>query len=97
VTEWRWLSETLVLAIHDEQLAEHGGRAGVRDVGLLQSALARPRHLAAGAKPNVFKIAAGYAFGILRNHPFLDGNKRTGFVAAAGFLLDKWLRARDCG
>jgi death-on-curing protein len=88
VTEWRWLGELLVLAVHDEQLAEHGGRAGLRDLALLQSALARPLNLAAYGDPDAFDLAAAYAFGIARNHPFADGNKRTAFVAAAVFLLD---------
>jgi death-on-curing protein len=88
VTEWRWLGELLVIAVHDEQLAEHGGRAGLRDLALLQSALARPLNLAAYGDPDAFDLAAAYAFGIARNHPFADGNKRTAFVAAAVFLLD---------
>jgi death on curing protein len=88
VTDWRWLGEDVVLAIHDEQLAEHGGPSGVRDTGLLQSALARPRHLASYATPDAFDLAAAYAFGIARDHPFVDGNKRTAFVAAATFLYD---------
>lgn len=88
MTEWRWLGELLVIAVHDEQLAEHGGRAGLRDLALLQSALARPLNLAAYGDPDAFDLAAAYAFGIARNHPFADGNKRTAFVAAAVFLLD---------
>jgi death-on-curing protein len=88
VIAWRWLAEALILAIHDEQLAEHGGRVGLRDLGLLQSALARPMNLAAYDDPDVFDLAAAYAFGIARSHPFVDGNKRTAFVAAAVFLLD---------
>jgi len=88
MTEWRWISEALILAIHDEQLAEHGGRVGVRDLRLLQSALARPRNRAGYDDPDVFDLAAAYAFGIARDHPFTDGNKRTAFVAAAVFLLD---------
>jgi death on curing protein len=88
MTEWHWIGEALVLAIHDEQLAEHGGQAGVRDVGLLSSALARPVNLAAYGDPDVFDLAAAYAFGIARSHPFIDGNKRTAFVTAAVFLLD---------
>lgn len=88
MTDWRWIGETLILAIHDEQLAEHGGGVGVRDPGLLQSALARPRNRAAYGDPDVFDLAAAYAFGIARDHPFVDGNKRTAFVAAAVFLLD---------
>jgi death on curing protein len=88
VTEWHWLGEPLVLAVHDEQIAEHGGRAGLRDLALLQSALARPLNLAAYGDHDAFDLAAAYAFGIARNHPFADGNKRTAFVAAAVFLLD---------
>jgi death on curing protein len=94
---WRWIGETVILAIHDEQLAEHGGRPGLRDHGLLQSALARPMNRAAYGEPTVHELAAAYAFGIVRNHPFVDGNKRTAFVAAALFLLDHGLEpaARD--
>ncbi len=84
---WRWLSERGVLAAHAEQIAEHGGAPGVRDRGLLDSALARPRNLVAYGEPSVFRLAAAYAFGIARNHPFVDGNKRTALVAAATFLL----------
>ena len=77
--------------MHDEQLAEHGGGAGVRDEGLLLSALARPQNLTCYGDPNVFSLAAAYAFGIVRNHPFVDGNKRTGFLAAYVFLgLNGW-------
>ena len=88
MTEWRWLTKDLILAIHDEQLAEHGGRPGIRDLGLLESALARPMNRAAYAKPTVFDLAAAYAFRIIRDHPFIDGNKRVAFLAAALFLLD---------
>ncbi len=74
-----WINEPLALAIHKRQLAEHGGLDGVRDPGLLQSALARPRHLFAynDPTPALPALAASYAFGIARNHPFIDGNKRT--------------------
>jgi death-on-curing protein len=88
MTEWRWIGETLILAIHDEQLAEHGGRIGLRDRGLLQSALARAINRAAYGDPDAFDLAAAYAFGIARDHSFVDGNKRIAFVAAAVFLLD---------
>lgn len=88
MTEWRWISEALILAIHDEQLAEHGGRGGLRDRGLLQSALARPINRANYGNPDACDLATAYAFGIVRDHPFIDGNKRTAFVAAAVFLLD---------
>jgi death-on-curing protein len=84
---WRWIKESSVLAIHDEQIAEHGGLAGVRDLPLLQSALARPQNLAAYGNPDVADLAASYAVGIARNHAFLDGNKRTAWVVAETFLL----------
>jgi death-on-curing protein len=81
------VSEDVVLAVHDEQLAEHGGLAGLRDRSLLLSALARPQHLATYEKPDLADLAASYAVGIARNHPFLDGNKRTALVTAAGVFL----------
>jgi death-on-curing protein len=83
-----WILDEIVEAIHKRQLAEHGGAVGIRDAGLLQSALARPKHLLAYAEDEVTltRIAAAYAFGIVRNHPFVDGNKRTGFVVAMLFL-----------
>ena len=83
---WRWIGESTVLAIHDAQLAEHGGRAGIRDRSLLISALARPRNRAAYAKPDLADLAAAYAAGIIRNHAFVDGNKRTGLVVALVFI-----------
>ena len=81
-----WLSRQIILAIHDEQLAEHGGSSGMRDEGLLESALARPLNRAGHAKPDLAELAAMYAIGIIRNHPFIDGNKRTGYVALETFL-----------
>jgi death-on-curing protein len=75
-----------VLAVHDEQLAEHGGQAGVRDHGMLESALGRPRNRHAYGESSIVRLAASYAFGISRNHPFLDGNKRTSLVVAEVFL-----------
>ncbi len=85
--EPEWLSKDLMLAIHDEQLAEHGGGTGVRDVGLLESALERPRNrFAYDAAADLATLAAAYAFGLARNPPFIDGNKRTSFVAAEVFL-----------
>jgi death-on-curing protein len=86
MTEPRWLPKDLVLAIHNRQLAEHGGAVGVRDEGLLESALARPQNLHAYGEGDVVAMAAAYAFGITRNHPFIDGNKRTAFVACELFL-----------
>ena len=88
MSEWRWLTVEIVLAIHDEQLAEHGGRPGIRDLGLLESALARPTNRAAYAAATALDLAAAYAFGIVRDHPFIDGNKRVAFLAAAVFLLE---------
>ncbi len=84
-----WISEALALAIHKRQLAEHGGLDGVRDPGLLQSALARPRHRFAydDPTPDLPALAASYAFGIARNHPFIDGNKRTAAVVCETFLM----------
>ena len=75
-----------VLAIHDEQLAEHGGESGVRDPGLLESALARPRHRFAYGSASLPELAASLAYGLCRNHPFIDGNKRTSLVVAELFL-----------
>jgi death on curing protein len=76
-----WLDPGVIHAVHEEQLAEHGGAAGVRDAGLLESALARPRNLAAYGEPDVAALAAAYGYGLARNHPFVDGNKRSAFVA----------------
>jgi death-on-curing protein len=82
-----WIEQRDALALHDRLLALHGGAAGVRDGGLLQSALARPRqHLAYAETVDVIQLAAIYTNGIVRNHPFVDGNKRTGFVAGVLFL-----------
>lgn len=95
---WVWIEESVVWAIHEMQLTEHGGSAGVRDAGLLASALARPEQLHAYGKPppDAFDLAAAYAFGIARNHPFIDGNKRTGYVCAELFLvLNGWRLAED--
>ena len=86
VPEWRWISAELIYAVHEEQLAEHGGGSGVRDANLLASALARPEQLAHYGSPDVADLAASYAYGIARNHPFVDGNKRTAFVAMELFL-----------
>ena len=81
-----WLREDVVVAIHSEQIAAHGGSLGIRDAGLLSSALARPQNQEVYGEPSVFDLAAAYAFGIISNHPFIDGNKRTGFLAAYVFL-----------
>jgi len=84
---WYWVAENAIYAIHDEQIAEHGGLAGVRDKTLLLSALARPQNLEAYGNPDIADLAAAYAVGIARNHPFLDGNKRTAIVVAGGVFL----------
>ena len=85
--EPEWVSFDVVLAIHDEQLAEHGGADGVNDLGLLESALARPRNFYHySADSNLSRLAAAYAAGICQNHPFIDGNKRTAWVVCAVFL-----------
>jgi death-on-curing protein len=86
VTEPFWLSRQAIEIIHDEQLVEHGGAGGIRDAGLLESAMARPRNLFAYGEVDICALAAAYAAGIVRNHPFVDGNKRTGFLAAYSFL-----------
>ena len=107
MTEPVWVREDVVLAIHRRQLAEHGGDEGVRDTNLLRSALARPHNLFAYSepKPDLSALAASYAFGIARNHAFVDGNKRTALVVCRTFLslaegklpedeLAEWIRAR---
>lgn len=84
--EPKWLVAESVLVMHDEQLAEHGGGAGVRDFGLLESALARPRNAWSYGEHDLVALGALYAAGVMRNHPFIDGNKRTGFLATYSFL-----------
>jgi death-on-curing protein len=87
VSDWAWINPDVLLAAHDEQLEEHGGATGIRDRGLFESALARPRNLAAYGEPDAAELAAAYAFGLARNHAFVDGNKRTAFVALELFLV----------
>ncbi|MBK6469325.1 MAG: type II toxin-antitoxin system death-on-curing family toxin [Betaproteobacteria bacterium] len=89
---WVWIDPRVLLAVHDEQLAEHGGAAGTRDLGLFESALARPRNLALYGEPDAADLAASYGCGIARNHPFIDGNKRTAFVSVELFLALNGLR-----
>ncbi len=84
--KWVWIERSVILAAHEEQLADHGGSPGIRDAGLLDSALARPLNRAAYGKPDAAELAAAYAFGLAANHPFVDGNKRTAFVAMELFL-----------
>lgn len=87
MTSYKWILESVVHAIHDEQIAEHGGLPGTRDITLLQSALARSRNLAEYENPDIASLAACYAYGIAKNHPFNDGNKRTAFVVMELFLM----------
>jgi len=81
-----WITREECLALHDMMLTHYGGGAGLRDVGLLESALARPRQLLAYGKAEITDLAAAYVFGIVKNYPFVDGNKRTGFMLGVGFL-----------
>ena len=92
--EWSWIDKRALLMLHDESLAEHGGAGGLRDEGLLDSALARPLNLAAYGEPDAADLAAAYGFGLAKNHPFVDGNKRAAFLAAGMFLAMNGLRLR---
>ena len=92
-----WIPKNVVLAIHDAVLSEHGGQPGIRDEGLIDSAFARPQQLFSYDDPDVFSLAAAYVFAIIRNHPFLDGNKRTAFMLGYDFLYQngKQLKAPE--
>jgi death on curing protein len=85
-SSWTWIDPDVLRAVHEEQLAEHGGAAGVRAEGLFESAIARARNLAADGEPDAVDLAAAYGVGLAKNHPFIDGNKRTAFVAVELFL-----------
>ena len=91
-SHWRWVGLNVVLAIHDRQLAEHGGADGIRDRNAIESALARPLNLAAYGNPDAADLAAAYAYGLAGNHGFVDGNKRTAWVTARLFLADNGQR-----
>jgi death-on-curing protein len=93
MTEPRWLSQQIVRTIHDRQISRHGGAPGVRDAGLLESALARPVNRFAYGESDLVVLAAAYAFGIAKAHAFVDGNKRTAFVTSATFLRANGVRA----
>ena len=82
----RWISKRALLLLHDESLAQHGGASGIRDDGLLELALARPENLLAYGSPDLAELAASYAYGLAKNHPFVDGNKRAAFLATGLFL-----------
>lgn len=84
---WIWVTQAVAIAAHAEQLAEHGGSEGVRDLGLLESAMARPQNLSQYGEPDIAELAASYAFDIARNHPIVDGNKRTAAVVSETFLV----------
>ncbi|MDI1268128.1 MAG: type II toxin-antitoxin system death-on-curing family toxin [Polaromonas sp.] len=84
---WRWIDKQALLLLHGESLAEHGGGEGLRDEGLLDSALARPLNLLAYGEPDVAALAASYAMGVAKNHPFVDGNKRAAFLTVGMFLF----------
>ncbi len=87
MTEPVWLSDDLPVVLHERLVADFGGLSGVRDRGLLESAMARPRQLYAYGSPGLGELAAAYAAGVVRNHPFVDGNKRVGFMLAYIFLV----------
>jgi death-on-curing protein len=87
VEGWVWVAVEVAIAAHAEQLAEHGGGEGIRDSALVESAMARPRNLAIYGEPDPAALAAAYAYGIARNHPFVDGNKRTAAVVSETFLM----------
>jgi death-on-curing protein len=86
VKDPEWVLRETVLTLHEQSLAQFGGSAGIRDAGMLDSALGRPQNLFAYGKPTLFELAASYAFGLAKNHPFVDGNKRSAFVTAVLFL-----------
>ena len=88
MTDWRWVDLRVAIALHAEQLRAWGGGQGVRDEGLLESALARPRNVAAYGEPDLAELAASYAYGLAKNHPFIDGNKRTALVVCETFIID---------
>lgn len=91
---WRWIDRQALSLLHDESLAEHGGAVGLRDEGLLESALARPLNLVAYGSPDFADFAAAYGVGLAKNHPFVDGNKRAAFLAVGLFLMLNGYRLR---
>jgi death-on-curing protein len=90
--EWEWLSRQLVETLHAESLSRFGETPGMRDEGLLESALARPKHLARYEEPSVFQLSSAYCEEVISNHPFADGNKRAGLLAARAFLFKNGFR-----
>ncbi len=94
MSSWKWVNRKVLLLLHEESLAEHGGASGLRDEGLLDSALARPVNLALYETPDVATLAASYGVGLAKNHPFVDGNKRAAFLAVGLFLMANGYRLR---
>lgn len=86
MSDWRWIDRRALLLLHDESIAEHGGASGIRDEGLLDSALSRPLNLVAYGEPDWADLAASHGVGLAKNHPFVDGNKRAAFLAVGLFL-----------
>ena len=91
---WKWVNRKVLLLLHDESLAEHGGASGLRDEGLLDSALARPLNVALYEEPDVARLAASYGVGLAKNHAFVDGNKRAAFLAIGLFLMVNGFRLK---
>ncbi len=91
---WKWVNREALMLLHDESLAEHGGASGVRDEGLVNSALARPLNLVAYGSPDLADLAASYGVGLAKNHGFIDGNKRAAFLAVGLFLMLNGARLR---
>ena len=94
MTVWRWIGARVVFAVHDRQIAEHGGLDGIRDLGAVESTLARPQNLLAYGNPDAADLATAYSFGLARNHGFIDGNRRTAWIVARLFLMDNGTRIR---
>lgn len=94
MSSWKWVNRKVLLLLHEESLAEHGGASGLRDEGLLDSALARPVNLALYEPPDVAALAASYGVGLAKNHPFVDGNTRAAFLAVGLFLMANGYRLR---
>ncbi|NBW51038.1 MAG: type II toxin-antitoxin system death-on-curing family toxin [Betaproteobacteria bacterium] len=94
MSDWKWVNRSVLLLLHEESLAEHGGAPGLRNEGLLDPALARPVNLALYEAPDAARLAAPYAVGLAKNHAFVDGNKRAAFLAVGLFLYSNGLRLR---
>ncbi|MBK7050697.1 MAG: type II toxin-antitoxin system death-on-curing family toxin [Rhodoferax sp.] len=94
MNHWKWVNRRVLLLLHEESLAEHGGAPGLRDEGLLDSALARPVNLALYEQPDIASLAASYGVGLARNHAFVDGNKRAAFLAVGLFLTANGFRLK---